>query len=67
MYKILYWFAALLSAIGAINWGLVVFFKFNLVSFIDKLTGNIGLDKIIYAFVALAGIYLLISLFTFKG
>ncbi len=67
MYRILYWFAALLSAFGAINWGLVAFFKFNLVTFIDKLTGNVGLDKVIYAIVALAGIYVLVSLFTLKS
>ncbi|MBD3231287.1 DUF378 domain-containing protein [Candidatus Dependentiae bacterium] len=63
MMKVLDWIAGLLAAIGAINWGLVAFLRFNLVSYIDRLVGNVGLDKIIYAIVALAGIYLLVSLF----
>jgi uncharacterized protein len=63
--KFLCWLSSLLSAIGAINWGLVVFFKFNLVDWLDKLAGGVGLDKIVYAIVALAGLYTLLSITTF--
>lgn len=54
--------AGLLACIGAINWGLVAFLKFNLVEYLDMLTGNKGLDSIIYGLVALAGTYSLIML-----
>ncbi|MFC1894721.1 DUF378 domain-containing protein [Candidatus Dependentiae bacterium] len=63
MVKVINWIAVFLSAIGAINWGLVAFFKFNLVSYVDKLSGSIGVDKAIYAIVALAGLYTLLYLF----
>ena len=42
--------------IGAINWGLIGFFNFNLVSFLFGQTGWIR--RIIYAIVGLCGIYL---------
>lgn len=61
------WIAYLLSAVGAINWGLVAFFKFDLVGFLNNLTGNFGLDSVLYALVALSGIYTLVSLFFFKS
>ncbi len=63
MLKIIDWIAAFLSAVGAINWGLVAFLRFNIVSYADRLVGNVGLDKIIYAVIALSGLYLLVSLF----
>ena len=63
MGRILDWLAYFLSAIGAINWGLVAFLRFNLVSYVDRLLGNVGVDKVIYAVVALAGVYALVSLF----
>jgi uncharacterized protein len=61
--KFLCWLSAVLSSIGAINWGLVAFFQFNLVEWTDKLVGGVGLDKILYAIVALAGIYTLLASF----
>ena len=46
-----------LVIIGAINWGLIGFFGFNLVTF---LFGNMSwLSRIIYAAVGLSGLYLL--------
>ena len=49
-----------LVLIGAINWGLVGFFKFDLVK---AIFGNMTvLSRIIYAIIGLAGLYL-ISLF----
>ena len=49
--------ALTISIIGAINWGLIGFFNFNLVSF---LFGSMTwLSRIIYAIVGICGIYLL--------
>ncbi|MDT8716339.1 DUF378 domain-containing protein [Clostridium sp. 19966] len=47
--------ALLLVVIGAVNWGLIGFFQFNLVSalFGDMTT----LSRIIYALVGIAGLY----------
>lgn len=50
-------YAALtLVIIGAVNWGLVGFFGFNLVSFLFG--GTAILSRIIYAVVGISGIYL---------
>ncbi len=50
----------LLVIIGAINWGLIGFFQFNLVSF---LFGEMTLlSRIVYAIVGIAGLYM-ISMF----
>ena len=49
-----------LVIIGAINWGLIGFFNFNLVQFIF---GSGGLARIIYALVGICAVYLL----TFYG
>ena len=49
-----------LVIIGAVNWGLIGFFRFDLVAFI---CGNMSwLSRIIYTLVGLCGLYL-ISLF----
>ena len=43
--------------IGAINWGLIGFFRFDLVAF---LFGNMSwLSRIVYGFVGISGLYLL--------
>jgi uncharacterized membrane protein YuzA (DUF378 family) len=42
--------------IGAVNWGLVGFFNFNLVGL---LTGGSVISRVIYAIVGLAGLYML--------
>ncbi len=56
--------ALTISIIGAINWGLIGFFNFNLVSF---LFGSMTwLSRIIYAIVGICGIYLL-SFYTRTG
>ena len=50
--------ALTLVIIGAINWGLIGFFDFNLV---DALFGSVGwLESTIYAIVGVAGIYSLL-------
>ncbi|ADL06650.1 DUF378 domain-containing protein [Lacrimispora saccharolytica] len=53
--------ALTLAIIGAVNWGLVGFFNFNLVSFIfGSMT---WITRIVYALVGICGLYLL----TFYG
>lgn len=59
--KFLQYFALTISAIGAINWGLIGFFDLNLVSL---LFGSMSwLSRIIYELVGICGLYLL----TFYG
>lgn len=59
--KILNCIALTLTIIGAINWGLIGFFNFDLVAFIF---GNMSVvSRIIYAVVGLCGLYLI----TFYG
>lgn len=59
--KFLSYFTLTIVVIGAINWGLIGFFDFNLVSL---LFGKMSwLSRIIYALVGLCGLYLL----TFYG
>lgn len=58
--KALDYTALSLAIIGALNWGLIGFFKFDLVAF---LFGNLSmLSRIIYAIVGICGLYI-ISLF----
>lgn len=49
--------ALTLSIIGAVNWGLIGFFRFDLVAF---LFGNMSwLSRVIYAVVGICGLYLI--------
>ena len=49
--------ALTIGIIGAVNWGLIGFFRFDLVSF---LFGNMSwLSRIIYALVGIGGLYLI--------
>lgn len=50
----------ILAAIGAINWGLVGIFDFNLVSYLLGETTTI--TKIVYSLVGISGLYSLIYL-----
>ena len=46
-----------LVIIGAINWGLIGFFRFDLIAFIF---GNMSwISRIIYALVGISGVYLI--------
>ena len=55
--KALDYTALTIAIIGAVNWGLVGFFDFNLVAF---LLGSMSwLSRIIYALVGLCGLYLI--------
>lgn len=54
------WLARALVLIGALNWGLIGFFRFDLVAF---LFGNMTfLSRIVYALVGLAAIAMLVGL-----
>ena len=57
--RTLAWIAVVLVVIGALNWGLVGLFNFNLVAAIFG-SGS-ALSRIIYVLVAIAGIYLIAS------
>ena len=58
--KFLDYTALIISIIGAVNWGLIGFLRFNLVTF---LFGDMTwISRIIYALVGICGLYLL-SLF----
>lgn len=51
------WAALVLVIIGALNWGLVGLFNFNLVA---AIFGSLSaLSRIVYVLVALAGLYLI--------
>ena len=55
--KVLDYVALTISIIGAVNWGLVGFFDFNLVAF---LFGSMTwFSRIVYALVGISGLYLL--------
>ena len=53
--KFLQYFALTIAVSGAVNWGLIGFFNFNLVAF---LFGSMSwLSRIIYGLVGLCGLY----------
>ena len=55
--KFLDYTALIITIIGAVNWGLIGFFRFNLVTF---LFGDMTwISRIIYALVGICGLYLL--------
>lgn len=51
------WLALILTIIGALNWGLVGLFKFNLVKAIFG--EDTALSRLIYVLVGLAGLYMI--------
>ncbi|MGN0374399.1 MAG: DUF378 domain-containing protein [Butyrivibrio sp.] len=55
--KILDYIALVLTIIGAINWGLIGFFQFDLVAF---LFGSMTVfTRIVYAIIGICGIYMI--------
>lgn len=57
------WVAWVLVIVGALNWGLLGFFSWNLVGAIFG--GDMSsLSRFVYALVGLAGLYLIIKLLT---
>ena len=59
------WVAIVLAVIGAVNWGLVGLFDFNLVSAIFGPMST--LSRIIYVLVGLAGLYLVFAAATLES
>lgn len=54
------WFAGVLTIIGAINWGLIGLFKFDLVA---ALFGNLtAVSRVIYTIIGVCGLYLIYTL-----
>ncbi len=51
--------AFLLVIIGALNWGLVAFFNFNLVSVIFG--AGTMLERVVYALVGLSAVYVVVT------
>ncbi len=61
MFKFLKYLAYILVLVGAINWGLVCFFGFDLVAF---LFGDMSiLSRIVYALVGLSAIVSIITIY----
>lgn len=58
--KVLKWIVAILVIVGALNWGLVGFFHFNLVTAILGSFPN--LERIVYCLVGIAGVVAIILL-----
>ncbi len=54
--KSAYWFALVLVIVGAVNWGLVGLFQFDLVAALFGAAS--ALSRIVYSLVGLAGIVL---------
>lgn len=54
------WIASILVVVGALNWGLVGFFHFNLVSAIFHST---AIANTVYGLVGLAGLWMISMLF----
>lgn len=53
------WLAYVLVIVGALNWGLVGFFKYDLVA---KIFGDMsGVSRVVYALVGLSGLYLILT------
>ncbi len=57
--KIVHMVTFILTVVGALNWGLVGFFNFNLVS--TLLGAGSGLEKIVYILVGLSAVYILVT------
>ena len=55
--KVLNYTALTVAIIGAVNWGLIGFFNFNLVSWLFG--SNSWLSKVIYGLVGLCGLYII--------
>ena len=57
--KVLHYIAIILVVVGALNWGLVGLFNFNLVM---ALFGSMpSLEKLVYILVGLSGVWILVT------
>jgi len=57
--KIVWWLALVLAVVGAINWGLVGLFQFDLVAYLFASYAMVA--KIVYIVVGVAGLYLFVA------
>lgn len=55
--------AVVLAGIGALNWGLVSFFGFNVVTWLQSIVKISLVSTVIYALVGIAGAYVLFNEF----
>jgi len=59
------WLAFVLVIVGGVNWGLVGFFKFDLVA---QIFGDMSaLSRVVYALVGLAALYLIYTVSKLAG
>ncbi|MEI7480213.1 MAG: DUF378 domain-containing protein [bacterium] len=58
--KIIHWIAWVLVIVGSLNWGLVGFFGFNLVT---TLLGETAIANVVYDLVGLAAVWMIIEAF----
>lgn len=57
------WIALILVIVGALNWGLVGFFSFDLVA---AIFGDMSaVSRVVYSLVGLSGLYLIFSVSSF--
>ena len=56
------WTAYALMAIGALNWGSVGFFDYNIVHELFTLWGGVFAERVIYGVVGISGIYALVRI-----
>ena len=57
------WLAKIIAAIGAINWGLVAFLRFNIVEYLQVVLPIPYLNMILYGIIGVSGIYTLFMMF----
>lgn len=54
--KVLWWIALVLVVVGAVNWGLVGLFEFDLVAYL--FASMMTVAKVVYVVVGVAGLFL---------
>jgi len=64
MWRPIAWLTHVISAIAAMNWGLVRFFNFDIVEYTSMTAQMPQLNDILYALIALCGIFSFIALFS---
>ncbi len=57
------WVSHLVSGVGAINWGLLRYFQFNIVAYIAKISKIAYMADFLYALIMICGIFSILSLF----
>lgn len=65
MHKALHWVAWVLVVVGALNWGLVGLFNFDVVAKVFGVMSTAAI--VVYVLVGLAGVWMILSKFLKKG